>query len=283
MNCYICKNETFQKVEGKVRDRPEVGILKCRECGLVFLESFDHIDDHYYSDSKMREDIVQSDWEGYRQKSAFDDVRRHRWIQPQVSGKTLLDFGCGSGGFLYRIKESTKKCAGLEKDKALQSVIEEKLCVRVYSDIGEVDEKFDIITLFHVLEHLKDPSKTLIALSELLTEEGKIIIEVPSCDDALLSLYRCKEFSEFTYWSCHLFLFNTVTLRKLIESLGLKVDFISQIQRYPISNHLHWLATGKPGGHENWSFLDSPELNKQYEDQLARRGLCDTIIASIKK
>ena len=112
---------------------------------------------------------------------------------------------------------------------------------------------------------------------------GSIIVEVPSCDDALLSLFGSLEFSDFTYWSCHLYLFNPATLERLLSSLNKKVtiDHITQIQRYPLSNHLYWLSQGKPGGHKKWTFLNNKELESQYEYALASIGACDTIVAQI--
>jgi len=110
-----------------------------------------------------------------------------------------------------------------------------------------------------------------------------LIVEVPNANDALLKLYQNEAFSHFTYWSCHLFLFTPHTLSKLAESAGLHVNYIKQIQRYPLSNHLYWLVNGKPGGHRKWHFLDSNELLTAYEKQLASVGLCDTILGSFSK
>jgi SAM-dependent methyltransferase len=142
---------------------------------------------------------------------------------------------------------------------------------------------YDIITMFHVLEHIPDPRSLLGQLSTLLTKDGQLIVEVPSADDALLTLYHCAPFSHFTYWSCHLFLYTAKTLEMLFSQANLGINYIRQIQRYPLSNHLYWLATGKPGGHEKWHFLDSPELRAVYEKQLAAIGKCDTIIASVSR
>jgi hypothetical protein len=50
-----------------------------------------------------------------------------------------------------------------------------------------------------------------------------------------------------------------------------------------LSNHLHWLVNGRPGGHQKWHFLDSPELHAAYEKQLAAIGKCDTIVGSVSK
>jgi hypothetical protein len=70
---------------------------------------------------------------------------------------------------------------------------------------------------------------------------------------------------------------------ELVKKAGLKLNWVKQIQRYSLANHLHWLAKGKPGGHEVWSFFDSKQLDKAYEQQLAQIGKCDTIMASISK
>lgn len=134
-----------------------------------------------------------------------------------------------------------------------------------------------------MLEHIPDPVPFLRELVSKSAAGGRILIEVPNADDALLSLYRSKAFSEFTYWSPHLFLYNPGTLARLLEKAGLARGrfSISQFQRYPLSNHLMWLAQDRPGGHAAWSFLDSPALNEAYAASLASQGRCDTLIAWI--
>lgn len=137
--------------------------------------------------------------------------------------------------------------------------------------------------MFHVLEHIPDPKAILGELGKMLADDGQIIVEVPNADDALLTLYKNEPFSKFTYWGCHLFLYTAKTLKILFNQMNLKVNYIKQIQRYPLSNRLYWLANGKPGGHQKWHFLDSLELHAAYEKQLAALGKCDTILASVKR
>ena len=278
--CYLSGNIEFENVEGKLRDLPDIKILRCKNCGLVFLESFDHINDNFYEDSKMIPDKTKHEWETHLKDCEDDDIRRSRFISKMCSGKSILDFGCGGGGFLLKIKDSCSKCDGLEKDRAFVKIMTEQ-GFKIYNDIDELTEKYDIITLFHVLEHLKDPKDMLNKLSKHLNSGGQIIIEVPQSNDALLSMYKCKAFTEFTYWGCHLFLFNNFTLNKVIQDAGLNVDYIKNIQRYPLSNHLYWISHGKPGGHVKWDFLDSPETTKAYEAQLAKKEMCDTLIACV--
>lgn len=145
------------------------------------------------------------------------------------------------------------------------------------------DKKFDVITMFHVLEHLKNPIEILQSLATLLDENGRIVIEVPNADDALLSLYKNTAFADFTYWMCHLYLYNNTTLRTLIEKAGMKLEFMQQVQRYPLSNHLMWLSCGKPGGHQKWAALSDCELDKNYGAKLSQLGIADTIVAIVGK
>lgn len=280
--CYLCSGDDFESVEGKVRDIPDLPIMRCTSCGLVFLGSHEHIDSSFYEGSKMRADNSFKDWQRYLKEYDQDDERRVERFKPLLINKSVLDFGCGGGGFLLKVKNICKSSAGLEKDKYLRGMLTEA-GIAVYGELEELKDKFDVITLFHVLEHLKDPRDILKKLSDLLNKSGTIIIEVPNSDDALLELYKSKPFSEFTYWGCHLYLFNNSTLKKLINDSGLIVNFIGQIQRYPLSNHLYWLSKGKPGGHKIWHFMDRTDLSQAYEAQLATLGLCDTIIASVSK
>jgi 2-polyprenyl-3-methyl-5-hydroxy-6-metoxy-1,4-benzoquinol methylase len=279
--CYICHKEGFEPVEGKVRDMPELKILRCSSCGLVFLENFDHIDDKFYNQSKMRENDLYKDWELHINECYTDDARRSELMRSAVVNKSILDFGCGGGGFLLKVKDIAASCAGVEKDDYFKDILNKRFRLKIFDDIDDCSEKFDFITMFHVLEHLKDPRLVIKKLSTRLNIGGSIIIEVPNAEDALLTLYKNKPFSQFTYWSCHLYLFSSVTLRKLLEDSGLKINYIKQIQRYPLSNHLSWLAQGKPGGHKRWDFLNNEILNSSYESILANLGIADTILASV--
>ena len=137
--------------------------------------------------------------------------------------------------------------------------------------------------MWHVLEHLDDPVPVLRGLSDMLTDNGSLLIEVPNADDALISLYESDAFKDFTYWECHLYLYTTETLKRLVDMAGLKVNFITQYQRYPLSNHLYWLTKGKPGGHIVWNMIRDEALDKAYGAKLARLGIADTIIAEVGK
>ena len=277
--CYLCGTSKFHRRSGGVRDNPTLKILECSSCHLVFLSSQTHINKGFYENSCMHEDheLEPDVWLNETDK---DDDRRFSFCKPLLKNKSVLDFGCGAGGFLLKAKNVARQAEGLELEIRLKTHFE-KVGLKVFSGLEEIGEKtYDIITCFHVLEHLPDPRKTLSDLSKRLEDGGQIIVEVPSANDVLLSLYQSREFSYFTYWSCHLFLFTADTISKLAMQSELRINYIKHIQRYPLSNHLYWLAKGKPGGHQKWYFLDSPELNFAYEKQLATLGISDTILAS---
>jgi 2-polyprenyl-3-methyl-5-hydroxy-6-metoxy-1,4-benzoquinol methylase len=276
-SCYLCNTGNFTTRQGIVRDNPSLQIYECLNCGLVFLSSFDHITQNFYENSGMHDGSV--DLDAWLKETSWDDERRFNSLRRDIENRNILDFGCGNGGFLAKARHFAKNAAGIEPDK---SVIERfrKINIPVFSNVNDAPGSYDIITLFHVLEHLPDPRATLKKLANLLNNSGQIIVEVPNSSDALLSLFNCDSFTKFTYWSCHLFLFNQSTLKKLIDQTGLRLNYIKQVQRYPLSNHLYWLAKGQPGGHQHWSFLDSPELHCAYENQLASISACDTLLAS---
>jgi len=284
--CYLCGSTEFNKKPGSVRDNPELEVLECASCGLVFLSSFDHVRVGFYENSEMHGEEMP-DVQIWIRNTAWDDERRFKYLKSVLPNCSLLDFGCGAGGFLLKARELTVKAHGIEPESRLKKHFQ-SYGLTVFQNLSEIPknirgEGYDIITMFHVLEHIPDPKSTLIELSEILADDGQIIVEVPNADDALLTLYNNKPFSHFTYWSCHLFLYTAKTLQMLFDQMNLKVNYIKQIQRYLLSNHLYWLTNGSPGGHQRWHFLDSPELHAAYEKQLAAIGKCDTILASISK
>ena len=276
-----------KKRAGSVRDKPELDILECVACGLVRLSSFDHIKNGFYEDSKMHDGEEMPDIQAMLNETAWDDERRFQYLKAALPNRRLLDFGFGAGGFLLRAREVAAVAHGVEPETRLRNHYQSQ-GLTVFQNLSEIPKDiqgggYDIITMFHVLEHIPDPKSILGELSERLKKDGQLIIEVPNASDALLELYQCDQFSRFTYWSCHLYLFTGQTLSELANQAGMKVNYIKQVQRYPLSNHLYWLAKGLPGGHVKWNFMNSPILNDAYEKQLASIGCCDTIIASLSR
>lgn len=279
MNCYLCNSTYFKMRKGRVRDAPDLKILECTDCGLVTLSSLQHIQSGFYEDSGMH-GSEPTPIDAWLKDTDWDDQRRFDSLKALLPNKKLLDFGCGAGGFLNKSRQLAASVAGIELELRVQKYWHDEIAI--HPNFESAGGDYDLITAFHVVEHLSDPVAILKVLAAKLSKNGRIIVEVPSSEDALLTLYASSAFQHFTYWSQHLFLFNAETLGILVKRAGLRVVSIQQYQRYPLSNHLHWLSHGKPGGHQHWAFLDSPELKVAYANALASVAKCDTLIAHLE-
>ena len=279
MKCYLCESTSFTTRKGKVRDAPDLNILECANCGLVSLSSVEHIQPGFYEESGMHGTVAMP-MDTWLKETDWDDQRRFDMLKPQIQNKRLLDFGCGAGGFINKAQHLADTVTGIELEQRVHEYWEDQ--IKIYSSPESTEDEYDLVTAFHVVEHLPDPREMLKRLAKMLTKNGRMVVEVPSSEDVLLTLYDSDAFQRFTYWSQHLFLFNAETLQKLVKQAGLRIVSIQQYQRYPLSNHLYWLSQNKPGGHQKWSFLDSPELNVAYSNALAAIGKCDTLIAYLE-
>lgn len=278
--CYLCHNSDFTFRKGSVRDNPELKIMECPNCGLVMLNSFDHIREMHYEDSGMHGSVGIS-MDHWLRETERDDQRRFDMLRDAMTNRKILDFGCGASGFLRKASFAAAEAIGVEPERRVREYWKGEL--QLHGSLDDVGGDFDLITMFHVLEHLADPRAMLLKLAGLLKPAGRMVIEVPSSEDALLTIFDNVPFQNFTYWSQHLFLFNMETMRQLATQAGLKVVAIQQFQRYPLSNHLYWLTNGQPGGHQRWSFLDNPALEEAYAASLASIGKCDTLIAFLER
>jgi SAM-dependent methyltransferase len=154
----------------------------------------------------------------------------------------------------------------------------------VYADIADTDnDHFDVVTLFHVFEHLQDPLDTLKTIRQKLVKGGRVIIEVPHANDFLISFLNLEAFKKFTFWSEHLILHTRNSLATFLRSAGFTDIQVIGYQRYPLANHLFWLAHGKPGGHKTWSCLVNAEIDIAYGNLLAQLDMTDTLIAVARK
>jgi 2-polyprenyl-3-methyl-5-hydroxy-6-metoxy-1,4-benzoquinol methylase len=277
--CYLCNHPDFRVRKGVVRDAPSLQILECTNCSLVVLSSFQHLQAGHYEESGMHGDVLPS-IESWLRETEQDDQRRFEILKAALVNRKVMDFGCGAGGFVRKAKSLAAEVAGVEPERRVRDYWGD--AIALHCNLKDAGDEYDLITAFHVIEHLPDPRAMLRELSAHLKEGGRLVIEVPSSEDALLTLYDSDAFQRFTYWSQHLFLFNSETLRRLATQAGLRVLSIQQFQRYPLSNHLHWLSRNRPGGHQHWSFLDTPELTEAYASSLAALGKCDTLIAYLE-
>ena len=211
-----------------------------------------------------------------------DDYRRAVQFEKNLKNKDILDFGCGWGGFLRNVK-NYKSLSGIESRNECINYIRKNIkTIDISDNLNSFDKKFDIITMFHVLEHIPYQIKTLKLLKSKLKNKGKIIIEVPHAEDFLILQEELKEFKNFTFWSEHLILHTYKSLKSILLKAGFKSVNIQYYQRYNFSNHLGWFLKRKPGGHNFYKEIISDSLNSSYCENLKKLGQTDTLIAIAK-
>jgi SAM-dependent methyltransferase len=111
-------------------------------------------------------------------------LRRLRWACPPWVGQgRYLDVGCGSGGTLGVAKALGWRVSGIEMDEAAAAKARRFTDDLHVGDILEArfaDDAFDVVSAFHVLEHVVDPVAVVRRMLEWLTPGGRLIIEVPN-------------------------------------------------------------------------------------------------------
>jgi len=157
------------------------------------------------------------------------------WLKTNQTEKspTVLDIGCGRGHLLRAFKKLGGTALGLERQ---EFPVDEKTddCVRIgsISDPEYADRQFDIIILWHVLEHLEKHEALLQDLSNRLSKDGLLIIAVPNFSSLQQGLFS-------KYWfhldlPRHLVHFDKEWLELNLSNNGYEIEFISSMD--PLQN-----------------------------------------------
>jgi len=209
-------------------------------------------------------------------------VRVERFKSLFAKDKDVLEIGCATGYFLFELRPLVKSITGVELTVDYANYAKKK-GIPVMNSIEELpDSGFDLIFMFHVLEHLSDPISSLKSIREKLKPGGKLIIEVPNVEDALVSTYKIKSYLDFYWQPAHNFYFSKRTLSMVLDRAGY-VYKVFPLQRYDLSNHIYWMLFGKPGGQGYFNKIFSTSLLKEYEKCLKDKFICDTIYAIAEK
>ena len=268
------------------RDVKDINVLIDKETGgLILDKSIDDLE-KYYSENEIyskEENITLIDESLVESPSPLDedDMRRYELYKEELLDSSVLDFGCGKGGFLKNLKYNniSKDLYGLELNQVNNRNINSN-GIKCVSHTHELKTKFDYIFLNHVFEHLTDPINVLKNLIKLLKKDGKIIIEIPHGDDFLIKKSKLQSFKKFTFWSEHVCLYTEKLFSKLLKEINIKEYHFSFFQRYNLNNHIHWFKNGKPGGHISNKIYDASLLN-QYEKYLVSKKETDTLLIVI--
>ena len=262
------------------RDVEDLQVWRDAKSGVIYIDNFFTGNDQYINGLYHEQQYHNLGIDGNHFDKSADAERRVKSYLKLVSGKNLVEFGCGSGEFLKSVKPFCNQTIGIELQESYLEGMN-AAGITCFNDIKNIEnQSVDILSSFHVIEHLPNPIETLTQIRKKIAIGGKILIEVPHANDFLLSTVHCEQFKKFTLWSQHLILHTRESLRRLLEYVGFQDVLIEGVQRYRISNHLNWLANGKPGGNNSpLSILDTDALSVAYENSLARINATDTLVA----
>ncbi len=285
----IINKKRLLKISNQTRDK-KVKVYQDPKTKVILLEKY-LTDINYYREIKQKEKQSNkyldkftytkiNDFKYIKTANLQDDIRRNLTFRKFLLNKSILDYGCGWGSFLHLSKNIAQKLSGIEiRPNCINFIKKKSNFITLKKNLDEFDEKFDTITLFHVLEHLPNQVKNLILIRKKLKNRGKIIIEVPSAQDFLLNIENLYEFKKFTFWSEHLVLHSEYSLKKILKNAGFKKIKISFFQRYDLNNHIGWFLKKKPGGHEFYKSLFLSKENEAYKEFLVKIKKTDTLIA----
>ncbi len=170
-DCFACHEREFRFLKLK-----HYVIKICKYCGLGETLDFRqpdysayHRDDCYQNESELTNNYAEK----FYQLSQFP-----------ASDKSVLEIGCSTGSLLSQFAQNGWTVTGLEPSKAAASFAKKRGLNVFNSDIEHfgTKNKFDLVIMIHVLEHVDDPKETLKRLSKLTRPKGHLFLSVPNLD-----------------------------------------------------------------------------------------------------
>lgn len=213
-------------------------IVKCESCHLLFTNPRPKADqagkyyqsEDYISHSNTQKGLVNRLYHFVRNITL---QQKTSWIDPyKIGEKKLLDIGCGNGHFLKASQDKGWKVTGMELDPETAKRASELLKQDIHPSINNIpqNENFDLITMWHVLEHVYEIKEYFDFFQQHLSSKGKLLFALPNHKS-----YDAEVFQQ--YWAAydvprHIYHFNPSTLDffarqhgfKLVKSKGLIFD-----------------------------------------------------------
>lgn len=215
---YTVSHETFQ-------------LTGCEHCGLVMTNpqpDDDQLEKYYHSDayiSHSNKSLTITD-RVYKIARTFTLNWKYRLIQRHAAAppQSVLDFGCGTGSFLRTCKLRHMKISGVEPSDTARQLAIQTTGAHIAPTLDNITDRFDVITLWHVLEHVSNFNDTIHQLRNRLAENGTIFIAVPNLNSLDARNYK-------QHWAAydvprHLWHFSMKTMERLLLQNQLRLTTI---------------------------------------------------------
>jgi 2-polyprenyl-3-methyl-5-hydroxy-6-metoxy-1,4-benzoquinol methylase len=240
-------------------------VVRCLGCSLVYLNprpSPDRIGIYYppnYQATMLS--LLARGETNLIARLGFGMVRRRR--TPSAKGVRLLDVGCSNGAYLAAMREKGWDVEGVESDGDAVEYARNSRRLKVTQ--GDVEDalgelppnKFDVVTMWHVLEHAFDPAAALKQIHRVLKPGGVLMLEVPNYASPLVSLFK-------RYWfpmdiPRHLYQFTPATLKTMLSKAGFHC---ARVKGVPSPEAMVWsVAAARQASPINFNNGDILKLN----------------------
>jgi SAM-dependent methyltransferase len=203
-------------------------IVRCLKCGLVYTNPRLPDDERarLYSEDYFRNqscpDVPSFDYIQNKELFYADAERRLKGIMKFKHSGKILEIGCATGGFLDVARKYKWEPYGVEISPWASDYARNKLGLNVITgtleDASFPDKYFDVIAMYHVLEHLPAPRQSIQKAARLLKQDGLLAITVPDIDSG--NARRMKESWVNLVPKIHLYHFSKESLSKLLSENG---------------------------------------------------------------
>lgn len=251
--CNLCGGKEVAILSNRSRSGKPLQTVICRACGLVWSDPRPHEARQFYEEEyRLAYKQTYSPRPKHVLRAGKVALSRFEKIGQLLSHrKMVLDVGTGGGEFAYLLQALGHSVSGVEPNRgyADHSIRNYGLNVQVgfVQDAAFPPESFDVVTIWHVLEHTEDPGHVLALLRSWLKVDGMLVVEVPNVESTCQS-------PKSTFHEAHLYNFNVVSLRRLAKKHGM---------------HEAWHLISRDGGNITMFFTPS---------QPPLEGLCETVI-----
>jgi len=231
-NCLICNSiqtKPFLVCKDNTVSRETFNIVECVSCGFKFtnprpvedkLGAY-YISEEYVSHSNTNKGFINSVYQIVRK---YTLLKKLQLISKYYKTGKILDIGCGTGEFLKTFKDSKWETFGIEPSLDVRKMAIENygFDVREESELKKLETSyFDVITMWHVLEHVPQLNDRIEELKRLIKPNGIIIIAVPNCSSLDAKIYKEN-------WAAydvprHLYHFRPIDIETVFKNHGLKV------------------------------------------------------------
>lgn len=189
--CPVCGSISFshfKNVTDHFLSKEQFQIVQCADCSFLFTNprpgreniSRYYQSDEYLSHSKKSKGLIGFIYDTVRNISL---KKKFRLISQYKSGKKLLDIGSGTGEFLNYMKKKGWDATGIEPAEQPRKFAAANYKIEIYNEdvIDSLPEKsFDLITMWHVLEHVPDVNLRISQVKKILAKDGLLLIALPN-------------------------------------------------------------------------------------------------------